>query len=172
MDVMIRSFNAYRAKRFGYRLTPADGLILLRSLLHTHTELQFSHRYANISFSATLADGANGCRFKDIKYSHTVFWDTIVVPMTDSQEDTAYAEAKAIDGQPYDDIGLASFVSRAEMIKPRKGFWWCTEAVVHCVKRIYPGLPLVPDQTHPTWADTVCRWYFGQFERYGICLNG
>ena len=174
-DVRIRSFNAYRAKRFGYVITPGDGLILMRSALHTHTELQFSDRYKSISFSATLAEGADGCRFKDIWYSHPKYWDTIIVPMTDAQEDIVYAEAKRLEGQPYDDIGLASFVSRANIIKPRDGYWWCTRVVMHLVKLIYNELPLIPEQTHPTWGDTICRWYFEQFQNqkgYQTCPNG
>ena len=161
-DVRIRSFNAYRAKRFGYVITPSDALIMMRSFLHTHTELQFSERYNNVSFSATLAEGANGCRFKQINYSHPVYWDTVICPKTDDEEDIVYAEAERLNGQPYDGIGLASFVSRADIIKPRPGYWWCSRVVVHLIQQAYKELPLVPEETHPTWCDTICRWYFAE----------
>lgn len=58
-----------------------------------HTEIMFSERYGSISFSATLEDGCKCARFKLIKYSHPERWTTEEVPMTDEQEDAAFAKA-------------------------------------------------------------------------------
>ena len=87
----LRSYNLERAKVYGDKPTEGQKLIALRSRPHVHTELQFSERHNNISFSAEKGLGA---RFKDIKYSHEYRWDTIFVWMTDEQEDACYAKAK------------------------------------------------------------------------------
>jgi hypothetical protein len=153
MDIRIRSFNAWRAERMGYNPSVVERMILLRSPLHSHTEIQFSTRYDSISFSATTADKGACCRFKPIMYTHPEYWDTLIIPTTDAEEDLVYAEAKKIEGQPYDVIGLMSFASRADIIHPQAGHWWCTEAVLHClliVKRLFGHEWFRPDQAFPT----------------------
>ena len=77
-DCKIRSFNAVRARMFGYKLTPTQWLILQRSW-HTHNEFQYSARHDHVSHSATLMDGAKGSRFKAIAYTHPERWDTVIV---------------------------------------------------------------------------------------------
>lgn len=165
MDCKIQSFNAYRAEKFGYKLSGIDRLIMRRSFLHTHTEIQFSERYGNISFSATMADGAKCCRFKDINYTkHPERWDTIIIPLTDNEEDLIYAKAKAIEGKPYDLIGLLSFISDdLNWIKPSESGYWCSEAVsvaMRAVKRIDNLFEQRPDEMHPTKLDTLARYFF------------
>jgi hypothetical protein len=154
---------------FGYKLTRADKLIMLRSPLHTHTELQFSTQFDSVSFSATREDKPGGCRFKQISYSHPEYWDTVILPIRNPEEDKVYKEARRIEGQPYDTIGLASFASGKEIIHPRDDAWWCTESVVnciYCIERIRLVLnPLLPpDAANPTLADILFRW-FASLER-------
>jgi hypothetical protein len=135
---------------------------MTRSFLHDHTELQFSDRYDNISVSATSAEGANCVRFKDIGYTDLVKWDTVCIPATPSEEDLVYNAAKSIEGQPYNFLGLLSFATEMNIIHPAPNSWWCTEVGIWLIKHIprYAGLPLIPDQTHPTKGDTICRWFF------------
>ena len=102
----IKSFNAKRAELFGYELTNADKMILLRSPLHTHSELVFGPDYNCVSFSATMADNAKCARFKDIQYSHAFRWDTVEISATPKQEADCYANAIQLAGRPYDLLGL------------------------------------------------------------------
>jgi hypothetical protein len=130
-EVMIRSFNAVRAEMFGRKLTVQDKIILSHSCPHTHTELQFSSRYGNISHSSTKADGANGPRFKQIDYSHPERWDTVDVPATDEQEDIMYKKAVELNesGAKYDLIGLLTFATSLDIVQPDRKNIWCTEDV-------------------------------------------
>ncbi len=94
MNCKIRSYNYVRAKIFGKKPTILGEIISWRSKPHKHNEFQFSKRHAEVSFSATTMGGYNCARFEDIGYSHEAErWDTVIVPMTDEQEDKAYAEA-------------------------------------------------------------------------------
>lgn len=92
MNCRLRHWNARAAEKDGKKLTLTDRIIMLRSAL-THSEFQFSERYGGVSFSSTLADGANGCRFKMIGYSHPKRWKENVIPLTDEQEDRIWAKA-------------------------------------------------------------------------------
>lgn len=160
----LRSFNAVRAVMFGYEMTELDWLILLRSKLHKHTEGQFSSRFNSISFSATMAEGANCARFKDIKYSHPEYWDTVLIPCEASQEEQCYAKAQELEGRPYDQFGLLSFASEANIIKPNPNKGWCTETVFDVVDPVWPAMlaqvELRTDQLHPTMGDMIARNYF------------
>jgi hypothetical protein len=132
MNVIQKSYNAKRAELFGKKLTGTDRLILMRSSIWTHTEFQFSERYNNISFSFTMADNAKCGRFKQIEYSHQAErWDDVIIPMTDEQEDKAYAEAQRLKGVPYDLVGLLSHATPLKLIMPHKKNMWCTEGVNH-----------------------------------------
>ncbi len=93
MDMKLKSYNAIKAQKHGKPLTFIDRLILLRSFPYTHNELEFSERHGNISFSATLRDGAKCCRFKQIPYKYALRWDTLTIPCSDTEEDAAWAEA-------------------------------------------------------------------------------
>ena len=92
MICYVHSYKAREAEKDGKPLMLADRIILLRSEL-THSEFQFSPRYECLSFSFTLADGANGARFKHIEYSHPNRWETIALPFTDEEEDLCFLMA-------------------------------------------------------------------------------
>jgi hypothetical protein len=129
-NIIQKSYNARRAEMFGKKLTAIDKLIMLRSPIWTHTEVQFSQRYGGVSFSATMQDNANCCRFKQIEYTHQAErWDDVIIPMNDEQEDMAYAKAKELEGTPYDLVGLLSHVTPLDIIHPHKVNKWCTETV-------------------------------------------
>jgi hypothetical protein len=102
-DVELMFFNCRRAKVFGYKSTTTDELILKRSMPDTHVEIKFSSRHGGYSWSATMADGVGGCRFKDINFSHGIeFWDRIVMHWTDEQEAAAWRLACAYADLPLD----------------------------------------------------------------------
>lgn len=97
--VKIRSYNALAARAYGKALSFVDMLILLRSYL-THSEIQFSERYGNVSYSSTLADNANGSRIKRINYAHPERWSTIDWLVTEEEEDLMFVkvcELSAVD---------------------------------------------------------------------------
>ena len=166
----IRSYNAVRAKIFGKKLTVTQWVILRRSSLHTHNELQFSERYDNISHSATKMEGSNGARFKQIEYSHAgEGWDTVIVPMTDEQEDRAYKRAEELNGTPYDTIGQLSHITGLKIWKPSEKKIWCTKDVGELIyiskldfffwlHELLDTTELRPDQL-----DMMARYYFGHY---------
>lgn len=159
-ECKIKSYNAIRAAIFGKPITKVQWLIGLRSKSHRHSEVQFSERYGNVSFSATYQDGCKCCRFKYIEYSHEKErWDTVIVPMTDEEEDRAWAEALKMAGYadtfmdnmsfgtrkklhtianyvsygynaiPYDLKGQLCHASKLKLWKPSKKKTWCSKAV-------------------------------------------
>lgn len=148
---------------FGYKLSPSDWAILFRSWMHTHTELKFSHRYNGISFSSTLKDDYNGCRFKKILYSHPERWDSVIVPVTCAEEDTLYAECDKLVGMKYDlKFVSLGFLSKYKLIKPAKNRRWCTRAVAGPLKVIHPDIPFNLELLTPSWFDMMVRWYYGE----------
>ena len=167
MKCKIKSYNAIRAKIFRKPLTLINKLILLKSSPFTHTEFHFSERYDNISFSATKQEGSNCARFKHIQYSHArERWDTVIVPMTDEEEDMAYLEAKTLEGTPYDLIGQLCHLSKIRFWKPSKKKIWCTKAVA---KLIYKARPdffdflnrfSLTEELKPDQMDMMARYYF------------
>lgn len=148
--MQLNSFNALRAEMFGYVLTRTDKTILHRSSPETHNETRFSGRYGHISISSTLRDRAKCARFKMIGYSHEAYWDTDDIPMTDEQEDRAWAKAcemadmpvdwyekaKALIGPnavyygpnavPYDLWGQIAHLSKWHIWKPSWKKTWCS----------------------------------------------
>ena len=58
-----------------------------------HVEIRFSDRYGRISWSCTKADGANGCRFKMIDYSHPYRQSVVRIYVTAEQEARLFAKA-------------------------------------------------------------------------------
>lgn len=99
-NIALKFFDPRAAKAaYGRKYTLMDRLIMLRSEL-VHVEVVFSGRYGYISFSATLRDGCWCCRFKYIKYSHPLQWRTVVVSMTNEEEDMAWQEACRMAGLP------------------------------------------------------------------------
>lgn len=149
--VKLRFYNAVRAAKFGKKLSPIDNLILLRSYPHTHVEIQYSRCYNNISFSATMQDNANACRFRDIDYgANSERWDTIFLPVTSQQEEAGFARAKELEGKPYDLIGLLSFASRLDIVKPNQNSYWCSEAVAEIILAMLGFDDFRPDSFSPS----------------------
>ena len=167
MDCKIRSFNAVRAEIFGVKPTFSQRIILLRSQPHVHTEFQFSERYDNISFSATMMEGSNCARFKYIKYTHEKEqWDTVIVPMTDEQEDWAYRMALALAGVPYDLMGQLAHITKFKIWQPSKKKIWCTKAVGRLVYVARPDFKVflnkfnLINELRPDQMDFMARYYF------------
>jgi hypothetical protein len=100
MKIRHRFWDARRAQADGKPLTAVDLAILLRSNL-THEELQFGENRGNVSFSSTMADGANGCRFKYIEYSHPHRWWTLEEDITDVDEYVLWAVCCDAADLPY-----------------------------------------------------------------------
>lgn len=167
-DCKIRSFNAVRARMFGYKLTPTQWLILQRSW-HTHNEFQYSARHDHVSHSATLMDGAKGSRFKAIAYTHPERWDTVIVPMTNAEEDRAYDRAQQLEGTLYDLRGQLCHVSGLKIWKPNPAKIWCTKDVA---EQVYSGRPdfhnmfiyrkIDMNELKPNQLDMLARYYFSK----------
>jgi len=87
-----RFYDALAAKKDGKKLSWIDCMILLRSKL-THAELQFDVDRGGVSFSSTMADKANGCRFKFISYTHPLRWRSVSIDIKDEQEEAIWVWA-------------------------------------------------------------------------------
>lgn len=159
-DCIYRSFNARRAQLHGYKITAVQAVILSCSDPLVHAEFQFSHRYRRESFSSTLMGGENGCRFKNLKYSHSERWDSIVLPMTDLQENLAHDEAIRIKDWKYDLIGVASLATRFKIIRPHPKKVWCNEACGMLVLAAYQWDDeyFQPDQQTPNETHLELAW--------------
>ena len=158
--ILIHSLNARRAAQFGYKLSVSDWMILRRSWMHTHNERQYSERYNNISFSATLKGGSKGCRFKDIKYSHPERWDTIKIPLTYTEEDKLYIADLKLIGLKYDLFAVSfGFITKYKIIKPNPNKRWCTRAVFEPLSEIRPDFPCDLEILTPSWGDMMARDY-------------
>lgn len=90
--IKIRTKNAKMLMMYGDKLTASEWLRKARTN-GLHVEVQFSDRYGSISFSSTLSDGCNGCRFKMIGYSHSYRWSTIYIAVTADQEVRLFVKA-------------------------------------------------------------------------------
>ena len=157
-----RRSNALRQQMMGEEISNLSKAILAVTGLHDHTEFQFSKRYDHISYSATMREGLNCARFKQIGYSHPLNWDTTSMWMTEAQEDRCYAEAVKYEGTPYDKIGVLSLSTRLNIIQPREDKVWCNEVCGYILNAgfLYNVFDLIgkrPDQIHPTEADMVVR---------------
>ncbi len=163
MDIKLQSFNAVRAMMYGKAMTLTEMAILLRSAPHTHSEIQFSARHNNISWSATRKGGFNCVRFLDIGYSHIARWDTVVIPMTDAEEDRLMEFCVDLEGTPYDLLGLLSFTTDLPIIKPHKYKMWCSEACTKAICEIKDRFALelikvnLPQELSPAQLDTMAR---------------
>lgn len=161
-DCIGQYWNAREAARHGFDLTKPQRLILRRSDPLVHKELQFSERYNSISFSSTLADGAKGCRFKQIQYSHPYRWVSQVVPMSDAEEDEVWYKALMLAGKLYDTWGLGGFATKLKIIKPHPDRYWCNEATdtaILVAKGHWAIRPnsLRPDERHPVDSYFACQ---------------
>ena len=148
-DCIVWTYDAIAAKADGKPLSFIDRLIMLRSKPYIHDEFQFSERYDDVSFSATMQDKARCCRFKKIRYSHPQRWKQQVIPMTDKQEDRAYKKACELEDKKYDLLGLLSFGTRWRIIVPHRDRYWCAEAVATLVVAGRHSFDLIPDTLHP-----------------------
>jgi hypothetical protein len=127
-------------------------MVLVKSDPMTHCTFQFSGRYNNISFQATVDTGVNGCQFKQIEYSHPEYWNTLVVPLTDEQEDRAYQRATDINGCEYDLLGAIEASTENKPIIPRDpNKFWCSKAIADLLKAAGKFLIFQTDQYLPTW---------------------
>ncbi len=177
-DGKIRSYNYVRAELFGKKPETIDKVIGLRSRPHRHSEYEFSERYSKLSFSSTKQNGDNGARFKDIKYSHYLQrWDTVIIPMTDEQEDLAYQEAQDMESMPYDTTGQLCHLFKAKWWKPSKwdmsktgpdrGKSHCTRTVTAVVckgredfREFLLTFGIDVDEIRPDHLDMLARFYF------------
>lgn len=147
----LRCWNAVRAEKFGYKLIPVDQLILRRSSPHVHTEIQFGPDYNNISFSATMRDGQDGCRFMQIDYDkHACRWDTLEMPVDALPEAKAFEMAERLNGKRYDLIGLLSFATELDVIKPDPNKYWCSEVCAEVILAAKLWGNFRPDSFTPT----------------------
>lgn len=167
MEIRIKSYNYVRAEIFGKKPTAINRIISMRSKPQVHTEFQFSHRYNHISFSATMQDGVKCARFKQIHYSHeSERWDTVVVPMTDEEEDTAYFEAQVLEGMPYDLKGQLCHLFKMRLWKPSKNKIWCSKAVARLIYKASPSFFVFLDyfglteELRPDQLDMMARYFF------------
>ena len=159
----LHCYNAIRAKQLGKEPTAIQQIILLRSSPHVHTEMQFSSRHEDVSYSATMQDGYKCCRFKNITYTHPDRWDTLILPCTEMQEDMAWERAKVLDGSEYDLKGLLSFASELSIINPDPDKYWCSEVDAELIMAAFGYDPdyYRPDSFTPTglFFDTFHRFY-------------
>jgi len=145
----IRSYSAIKAKESGIKIGWVGKIILLRSPVYLHTELQFSEQFRNVSVSATMQDKCKCVRFKNISYS-TPVWDTIDLDISHRDEQDIFHWCLDKAGLwKYDLLGLLSHASEKDIIKPHKKSVWCSEFVAMAIqtKRDYG---IIPDKTTPT----------------------
>ena len=150
-NCILRSYDARNAKKFGKDMTNVQKIIMIVSDPLAHTEFEFSHRYENISHSATMQGKYDGARFLDIDYTkHPERWISLVLPMTDEQEDRGYNMARVLDGMPYDTVGVTSLATNWNIVKPNPDALWCSEDVAEIIKEAYGyGDDFKPDTFSP-----------------------
>jgi hypothetical protein len=92
--IFLRTYNYAEYRRQGGKFRPVSRLISLRSGDYTHSEIEFSKRYNNVSVSATLEDGCCCVRFKKIGYSNT-WWEEDPIHCSEREEDALLDQALA-----------------------------------------------------------------------------
>ena len=150
-DCILRFYNARQAANLdGKKLTPVDRIIMSVSDPLVHTEFQFSDRKNSVSHSATMRGDFNCSRDLQIKYTHPLRWTSLILPMTDQQEEKAWSKSRELLGKPYDLIGLGSFGSDWDIVKPDPDKLWCSENNAELIKAAYEyGGDFVPHSFHP-----------------------
>ncbi len=162
MDCKQHFFNYDKAWAAGWRPDDYKQWLLYwtirrRSKPHIHTEWKFSQRYDGVSNSATLQDGSKCNRFKFISFTHPEYWDTLIVPLTDFEEDKAWKKACSMSDMaldwfihwannsryrklftndsiyganpvPYDTVGQVCHVSSLNLWKPDPDKTWCSKS--------------------------------------------
>lgn len=166
-DCEIKSYNMVRAEIFGKEPTWIQKLISLRSYPHVHSEFKFSSRKDGVSFSATMQDDCKCARFKQIEYSHEAErWDSVIVPLTDKEEDIAYIEAHVLKGMKYDLMGQICHATKLKIWKPSPDRIWCSKAVARLIYRARPDFLVflekykLTSELRPDQLDMMARYYF------------
>lgn len=171
-----------------YKKTWTDRLIRIKSK-YTHTETQYSDRYGGISASATMADGCNCFRFKNIDYTkHPRRWKSVVISCTDEQEDLMFAEdckmadvdehymrSACFDPAPnrcyygwrpmkYDKIGvILCNISHRRIIGSSDKVLWCTESRIKTLLTAFLDLTdKKPDEFRPDNGHKLVKEYFNK----------
>lgn len=136
-----------------------------------HTEILFNN---GLSFSATCQDACKCARIKRIEYTSD-YWDSDPLDLTDAQEAIVWRSALALAGfspdtalesiqwicsqeedgcaytnraLKYDLIGLLSFGTRFEIIRPHTDKIWCSEACAAVLSDVVLKMPK-PDTLTP-----------------------
>ena len=151
-DCILRCYNARQAVEGGKKLTPVDRTILLVSDPLIHTEFEFSEdRHQGISHSATMRGDFNCSRDLPIDYTiHPERWTSLVLPMTDQQEDRAWLKSRELLGAPYDLLGICGFASGYDIIKEDPDKYWCSENNAEIIKAGYQyGDDFICHSFHP-----------------------
>ena len=141
----LKAFNLRRAEKYGYKPNAIQRAIYAVSRPHVHVEDQFGYRYDYRSYSATTAEDADAARFINNTYTHPEYWDDVNILMSIGEEDLAYAEAKRLEGTPYDTIGVIGQATDWNILKPDPNKTWCSKvcARVICAARPDFGKELV-----------------------------
>jgi hypothetical protein len=129
--IKLRTKNAKMMQLYGDKLTFSEAMRVMRTN-GLHTELEFSDRYGDISFSSTLSGGCNGARFKMIGYSHPYRWSTVYIPVTAEQEAVLFKKGCEM-------AGLDNSMRR-QMIEIALGLRGCVnpfEAIVSGCEHLY-----------------------------------
>ncbi len=116
--IEVVTWNRKMMLMYGDKLTGIQKAIGRRSN-GLHTSIKFSPRYGRISWSCTKADGANGCRFKMIEYSHPYRQSRVRIYVTAEQEARLFAKCcEMADWNP--DVKLPGI----KVIYPDTGCWY------------------------------------------------
>jgi hypothetical protein len=150
-NCILRSYDAVNALKHGKEMTNVQKIIMIVSDPFAHSEFEFSSRHDNVSHSATMQGDFDGARFLPIDYSkHPERWISLILPMTNEQEDRGYNMAKVLDGMPYDTVGVTSLATGWNIIKPNPNALWCSEDVAEIIKESYGyGEDFKPDTFDP-----------------------
>lgn len=170
MNCYGRGFDYARYRKHEGKPSLTQWAISMRSSL-THYEIQFSERYAGVSFSATMADGAKCCRFKMNTYRNAMWWwTTRPIKCGDIREDLMIQKAcdladvtvaeliKWLRTAWNQDILFGKNATKYDLpgcsisfLLPKRRIWipdkekmWCSEA---CKEVINAGFPWFKDNT-------------------------
>lgn len=163
----LKTYSPNMAALHGKPKTKVDKIIQLRSA-DVHNEIQFTDRYGEISFSATMADDCKCARFKKIAYSHEERWKTVLIPVTAEQEALMFKEACVLadvnndfldrrkimrsciskdelfygpDAVKYDLAGVSfGFISHRKIWKPSATKMWCSETCFIVLLKVFPDI--------------------------------
>ena len=144
--IRYRFYSARAAAKDGRKMSLTEKIIDLRSSL-THAETQFDENRNNISWSSTLAEGANGCRFRDIGYSHEKYWETLSFIVSDAEEQRLWEFCCTLADMPF------NWQDSADLFFDGK-IYQGSEHIKYDAK----GLLSFALEKAPVWYGTVLRW--------------